>query len=95
MEHFSHNYKLVDEKKNAKEEVEEDADIADDSSDEEVLVVEDKETTSTEYRQWKTLARANHTALELLCELVALASNDEDEDFEEMEDDEAQMQEDK
>jgi hypothetical protein len=36
-------------------------------------VKEDAVVSSAEFRQWKCLSRANHTVLELLCELIALA----------------------
>jgi len=53
-------------------------------------VKEDAVVSSSEFRQWKCLSKATHGALELLCELVALASS-EDEEFEEVSDEEEGM----
>lgn len=66
-------------------------DEGDDDVNEEELkeVKEDAIVSSSEFRQWKALSKANAILQELLSEIVALASSDsdEDEDYEEIEDD--------
>ncbi len=66
---------------------EEDDNLEEEKEDELQDVPEDKIVTSAEFRQWHCLAKATYGALNLICEIVALAASDEDEDFEEMEDD--------
>ncbi len=51
-------------------------------------VKEDAVVTSSEFRQWKILAKSNQNVLDLLCEIMALAaSDDNDDEFEEVDDD--------
>lgn len=60
-------------------------------------VKEDTVTNTHEFRLWKCLTRSTIAVLELLCEIVALSSFDSenDEDFEEVEDDDMAIEEDK
>lgn len=52
---------------------------------EEEEVKEDKVASSTEFRHWKVHAKATKNVLDLLCEIIALASpNEEDDEFEDI-----------
>jgi len=51
-------------------------------------VKEDNVIKSVEYRLWKSLAKSNQSVLDILCELIALSSNElDDDEFEEIDDD--------
>ena len=73
MKHFSHSYKLADLTKNDEEE--DDLDMK-----------EDKVASSQEFRHWRTLSKANSCVLEIVNEIVQLASVNEEEEYEEIED---------
>lgn len=56
------------------EEIEDDDEVEEDDNEEELKEVkEDAVVKSVEYRLWKSLAKANQSVIDLMCEIVALA----------------------
>ncbi|CDW75365.1 UNKNOWN [Stylonychia lemnae] len=104
MKEFSSKYKPADKpvdengkqkQKDADENEDENEDMLDEVEEEDdneaelKEVKEDNVVKSVEYRLWKSLARSNQSVLDLLCEIIALSSSDQDDDeFEEIDDDE-------
>ena len=54
------------------------------------VLKEDSLLSSQEFRNWRTLSKANSSILQMLTELVQLIDSEDDEDFEEIDDDEAE-----
>lgn len=93
MKHFSNQYKLADAKVPKKEEIESDdeendSEMQQEEEEEIKEVKEDSVASSVEFRHWRILSKANSCILEILNDIVQLASVDEEEEYEEIEGDE-------
>ncbi len=81
MKHFSNNYKPADAPDANKEEVEE----SDDEDMEDEVVKEDHVASSTEFRSWRSLCKANAVLLTLISDFASSKQDQDEDDDEEIE----------